>query len=488
MATISHLCKRGMGALISISGKTSLDVLRCSICSICFICFTYISTSQAQVASNSYCQDFTVTDIKGNQFNLYETLDSDKIVILDIMATWCSACWIFHKKQILENLNAQRGQGSKIDDVRILMIEGDSLTTLDNLTGKKNGRSTQCDWTAETPFPIIDGNDGAKLATRLKVRYFPTLYIITPDRHISELLVGQLTGSEIDKFKTPKTGSSKVDSLFELSAAYPHIFEYLGDKSTYCDSKKTNPSIRLQNLGRAEMTSCDILMRINGIDQQTISWSGKLKTHETDTVTFNEMTLSNTNMDIGFQILNANGFTIPISAQNRLALTIPIGATVESDTLFLEIKTDYDYKETSWKITDDTGRIIKSGGNPNVIAGKSQSPISNIGGQYTAPFTTYQDTILLPSDGCYTFLIQDEFGDGMHNIGPSKTGAEGYYNLYTETPNTPKNCLISGGNINGLSKKTDFISQSYPIQKKSSINTTTLTTSLPVQRTNVRLD
>lgn len=46
--------------------------------------------SVAQVGA--VAQDFTIADINGNTHNLYNILDSGKVVVLDCSATWCSPC------------------------------------------------------------------------------------------------------------------------------------------------------------------------------------------------------------------------------------------------------------------------------------------------------------------------------------------------------------------------------------------------------------
>ena len=53
--------------------------------------------SYAQLPDGSTAPDFTVTDINGETYRLYDLLDSGYTVVIDLNATWCGPCWSYHE-------------------------------------------------------------------------------------------------------------------------------------------------------------------------------------------------------------------------------------------------------------------------------------------------------------------------------------------------------------------------------------------------------
>jgi Secretion system C-terminal sorting domain len=418
-----------------------------------FVLMTLISlnTTQAQLPAGSLCPDFTVTDINGNRFNLYSTLDSGKTVIIDVMATWCAPCWGFHGTHVLADLYAQRGPGTAANDVRILMVEGDARTTLANLRGTSTGTGanlTQGNWTTGTYYPIIDSLDGSNLARTLQIGYFPTLYIICPNRKISE-----------SAGRTAANFTAGIAAC-PTAVATPNasIFAYTGYKAPFCQTKTFAPTMQLQNMGRPNMTSASIQLKLNGTVAETKAWTGNLATYGVETVTFNSITASNTNANLAFDIINVNGAADATAADNHLDQAIPIGPVTGYDTLFVEVKTDFDNAETAWQLQNDQGVVLKQGGNPNVVAGRGTYPVANAG-RYLLTFTTYWDTVVVPTNACYKFRVYDEYGDGMHNTN-SGAGTAGYYNVYRGSRASAGYIMLTGG---GAADYTDI---SNPFEKK----------------------
>jgi len=141
----------------------------------------FLGSSNAQIGT---APDFTVTDINGNRHNLYEILDSGKIVILDVYATWCPPCWSSHQNHTLADVYEKYGpEGS--DLVEVIFYEGDAGTLADALNGTATDGSTLGDWVTDTPYPMINE---APISLSLQIyapEGFPTVNVIRPsDREI----------------------------------------------------------------------------------------------------------------------------------------------------------------------------------------------------------------------------------------------------------------------------------------------------------------
>ncbi|MGB2014760.1 MAG: FISUMP domain-containing protein [Flavobacteriales bacterium] len=142
-------------------------------------------TGLAQLPDGSVAPDFVATDINGSEHHLYSYLDSGYQVILLFEATWNGPGWQYHSSETLRSLHEQFGPDGT-NEIRVLMLESDDQTTLEDLTG--TGSSTQGDWVTGTPYPIID--DAGPIFDAFECGYYPTIFTVCPDRQLTE--AGQL--------------------------------------------------------------------------------------------------------------------------------------------------------------------------------------------------------------------------------------------------------------------------------------------------------
>lgn len=139
----------------------------------------------AQLPDGSIAPDFTATDLNGTTHNLYSYLNSGVTVFLDFSATWCGPCWNYHNAGALKEIYNTYGP-SGTGEVMVFFIEADPATNVACLYGPAGcNASTQGNWVAGTPYPIIDDATG-QIRNDYAIGYFPTLYSVCPDGKVYE--------------------------------------------------------------------------------------------------------------------------------------------------------------------------------------------------------------------------------------------------------------------------------------------------------------
>lgn len=155
--------------------KTLLRLLL--VCGLTFLA----GRSWAVLPNGSPAKDFTVTDLNGVTWNLFDLLDQGYTVYLEFSATWCGPCWNYHNSGALKDLYNQYGPNGT-DEVFVIFIEGDLNTNTNCLYGTQGcNNSTYGDWVTGTPFPITDLNSSNQgIKSDYNITYYPTIYSICP--------------------------------------------------------------------------------------------------------------------------------------------------------------------------------------------------------------------------------------------------------------------------------------------------------------------
>lgn len=135
---------------------------------------------KAQLQEGSMAPDFTVQDINGNSYSLYAMMGSNKSACLDFSATWCGPCWSFHQSGVLESV-----YNNLSSETTVLFLESDWGTNTNCLYGPSGCvGGTQGNWVSGTPYQIADLslNNGPGVNNDYAIGYYPTLYVISPDK------------------------------------------------------------------------------------------------------------------------------------------------------------------------------------------------------------------------------------------------------------------------------------------------------------------
>ncbi|HMP30123.1 MAG TPA: hypothetical protein PKD85_11010 [Saprospiraceae bacterium] len=142
-------------------------------------------------ASKSYgfaINNFTLTDIEGNQFDLDQMMREGKHVILNFGTTWAPSSWSYEKTQSLSNINKLYKMDGK-DNVVILFLETDLNTDVACIKGDIGcSFASMGDWSELIDYPIINlTKEELSYLQSYQIDEYPTVYGIKPDRTISSL-------------------------------------------------------------------------------------------------------------------------------------------------------------------------------------------------------------------------------------------------------------------------------------------------------------
>lgn len=366
----------------------------------------------AQLEDGSIAEDWTLTDINGNSWNLYSLLNQNISVFLDFSAVWCGPCWSYHNSGNLEGLYDTYGPDGT-NEVMVFYIEADGGSTIDQLNGIGGG--TQGNWVAGTPYPIILTHAGApsySVVSDYQIGYFPTIYRVCPNRIVKE--VGQATTAALySSINTCAMATANND---------PAIFEYSG-ATAGCSTAEI--SVEIQNMGFEPLTACTIKAFNDGVEILSHNWTGNLGIYDFANVVIGDLDLTSSETNLSIEITSADDNT----ANNDINATIKYKDNV-SMVVHLEIKTDNYPTQTRWQIINETTGVEIYDGGPYSSADKNE--------------IVFDEDITLPGIGCYTFNFFDNGGDGI-------TGS-GYYKLYNAA-----GILISDGDEDIAFKKSEAL-------------------------------
>lgn len=243
-----------------------------------FLVLLGFTTAKAQLNNGCKAQNFTFTALNngGQLVDLYAWLDSNYYVILDVSATWCGPCWNYHNTHALKDLYNTYGPGTPQNKVRVVYVEGDGTTTDAHMAG---AAGSQGDWLAGTPYPMC--NPAQAQATAFdqdyEIGYFPTIYLICPDRTVKE--VGQLTTAQLwaEVSPTPQC-AAKINVDATPVSATGKLISCNGNYSL---------DITIKNRGFNNLTSATINAKNGANVVASTPWTGNLATYQTASTLFN---------------------------------------------------------------------------------------------------------------------------------------------------------------------------------------------------------
>lgn len=359
-------------------------------------------SANAQLADGSIAPNFTFTDIDGTEHTLYDYLDDGKTVIIDISAAWCGPCWNYHQTHALRDLYEQHGpagapdvQANTTDDVMVFYVEGQLTNTAAQLTGTSTGQTqatfTQGDWVTGTTYPIIDlpnNTSGQAFMSGYAIGYFPTVYMICPNRILTE--VGAQTAANL--YTAAGTCPEPASAPADVAA-----LAYTAD-TEICPGTPYVPTVRIQNNGTTNLTNATVTITQNGNTVSTGTYSGNLATYGVATITCSSIN----SPAAGNLVVTVTTTNDALASNGNLTSSLSIASAATSPQAVVKIVTDRYGDEFSWNIKNSNGVTVASGGPYTTQSTNGAYPQADV-------------TFTMSPSECYAVTLLDSYGDGFNS-------------------------------------------------------------------------
>jgi thiol-disulfide isomerase/thioredoxin len=355
----------------------------------------FVKMNAQLVSGTKFPENIKTTDIKGNEFDLFKELEAGKSVIIDVFATWCGPCWGFHQSHYLENLYQELGP-TGTNQIRVVAIEADSRTPLDHIymqvTGTSTVPSSLGNWTEGISYPLINSAD---YNTMMKIEFFPTLYIIRPDRTVME--IGDFRGNDA-VWRKALLPQGEKDVIFTGTL----------DDKTFCSTTVFAQKPTIINMGTTEINTVDVDLKIND-NSKPAKLTKKIGVFETGDIPFSNTTI-NTSSDIVVSIDAVDGVADITDNSSVLSATY-LKPVLKKKGIIVKFVTDFYPGELSWKLRDNKNRtLLTQFYNPGPLA-------EGGGGDDANKEFVYEVPIENVDINCLTLVVTDSYGDGAPYFG-----------------------------------------------------------------------
>lgn len=289
--------------------------------------------------------------------------------------------------------------------------------------------STSGDYVADTP-----DSDGANYeCTQVSNCFFTNDMIENYMDYTNDACMNTFTAGQKARMVAVMTNSPNRNTLSTSIGCTPGtVYGYdarINSSSVIVDgcSQSINPMVVVENKGTTTLTSIQINYSIDNGTSQSFTWSGSLAT---DVV--QEIALPILNATPGSHTFNATIGTINSAADqntgnNDGSTNFTIAPNHNSTSVVFRLQNDIYGSETTWSLKNSAGTPVYSSVPYTSVGGTNPNAIPAL---ITQNWT-------LASNECYTFTINDSYGDGI-----CCTYGNGYYDIKSTDGLTT---LVSGG-------------------------------------------
>lgn len=382
-------------------------------------------SANAQIADGSEAPDFSGTNVlTQEEVSLQAYLDEGKTVVVYMSAAWCGPCWSFHNTHYLSDIYYAFGPDGS-DEIAVIYIESDWRTPEGEIFGEDLPQDLPAgvpappvplgDWTAGTPYPIINNDN---VGADYDIPGYPTMFAICPQGVGEPGIVTEIERGTPAELTTFINGACTDLTGVENYAAVDT------DDIGVCENISTTAieNVRIKNYGSNPISSGNIVIKQGGTVITTQSISEAIAPYETKSISFND-TEFDASLDYTVEVSEINGVTPFETSLNSYNLNI-IPAANADNNLTVNVTTDYYPGEITWDIRDGNNNIVLEGGpyqeGPEQYGG---------GGPDALTLKTYYLNVPEGTQDCYTINLYDAYGDGWSAVDGSTSAGISIYNL-----------------------------------------------------------
>ncbi len=229
---------------------------------------------------------------------------------------------------------------------------------------------------------------------------------------------------------SPRRMELKTSVADQAIPLFANDAELKGERSCSQASCGTVSNITVQymlyNRGTSALTSAVISYSTNGGVAQTMNWTGNLAQNK---YTIISIPTGASQGSVTAQITSVNGGSDQRAGNNSSTVIIGNSVPVANTNFTFELQRDPFGSETTWNLKNSAGTILYSGG-------ATTDTYPYLPSLYTQSWT-------LPVNDCYTFTIDDEYGDGIYEL-------DGGYRIL----NSAGMVVVSGNNFEFTQSRT----------------------------------
>ena len=165
-------------------------------------------------------------------------------------------------------------------------------------------------------------------------------------------------------------------------------------------SGSADPWVKIKNNGAAPLTSVGFTYSVNGGTPATYTWTGNLAYSQVAYVSLPVLNFSSVASNtFNVAITTVNGSADPVATNNSTSDAFNLATETTKSNITIKITLDGYGGETSWTLKNSAGVTVAQNPTYTSLQNTSTNPQPDI-------------NLTLPND-CYTFKIDDSFGDGM---------------------------------------------------------------------------